>query len=65
VITIDDVKGCPFCGAKAVEHPNPVTRREFFIMYHEPGCYFLTNNSSNYTLLQINRHIIENWNKRI
>ncbi len=62
MMSANDVKPCPFCGADVVEHPNANTGKEFYIIYHNIGCHFLANNSSNYTLLS--KRDVSNWNKR-
>jgi hypothetical protein len=59
-----EVNVYPFCGAIVNEHPNAVTGKEFFIVYHNPGCHFLTGNPSNHTLLSKSRHVINSWNNR-
>jgi hypothetical protein len=65
MIPIKDILPCPFCGAQVKDHPNPITSKEFFMVRHMNGCYFLKNNSSDFTLLLKNDYYIKSWNKRI
>lgn len=58
----EEINTCPFCGAKAENHPNSNTAKEYYILYHNKNCYFLINNSTDYTL--ISKKVLYSWNKR-
>ena len=61
---MENIIPCPFCGAKVEEYPNVNTGKEYLIIRHKEGCYYLINNSAGYTLLSKEKICLKAWNKR-